>query len=174
MIYSKYSKYTIGTHVQGDNIKGEAINITFKATIPYSEEGIKMIDRQLLENGELKLIHGNNRFCRYLNIEPTGNYGCIRVDNGTISFEEMKKDKCLHVVSFSAFDMDPFSGHFGGEIRLAYLYEGDKTTVLTGGSINGSFLETQNNLVFSTDRYKDSNYDGPYAIRFENVKVAGI
>lgn len=174
MIYAKYSKYSIGTHIQGDNIKGEALNINVKASTPYSIEGIKFIHRQLIKDGELKLIHGNNRFCQYLGIESTGHYSRIEVDNGTVSFDSMKKNKSLHIVSFSDFQMDPFSGHFGGEIRLAYLYDGNTTSTLTGGSINGSLLKIQDNLTFSTERYVDSNYDGPYAIMIENVSVAGI
>ncbi len=69
--------------------------------------------------------------------------------------------------------MDSFSGHFAGEIRLAYLIENGRMTPVTGGSINGSILEAQKDLVFSTDRYAEIGYDGPYAILLKNVPVAG-
>ena len=74
----------------------------------------------------------------------------------------------------SDFQMDEASGHFGGEIRLAYLIDGDgKATPVTGGSVNGSILEAQKNLVFSKERYLTAGYDGPYAVRLKNVSVAG-
>lgn len=173
-IYRKYSNFEIGTHVQGDNVTGELLNITLKPDAPYSDEGIKLVNRQLIKNGELVQMYGRNRFCRYLNIEPTGEYVSMYIENGTESFENMKKNKCLYVVSFSDFQMDPFTGHFGGEIRLAYLYDNGNKTVLTGGSINGSIFDAHSNFVFSTERYIDRTYDGPYAIKLENVRVAGI
>ena len=46
-------------------------------------------------------------------------------------------------------------------------------TPVTGGSINGSILESQKDIVFSTDRYAEIGYDGPYAILLKNVAVAG-
>ena len=131
-------------------------------------------DRALLENGVMRSTHGSNRFCRYLGAEPTGDYRKYSCDNpGTMSFAEMQKRPCLWAVTFSGFEMDSFSGHFGGEIRLAYLIEDGKMTPVTGGSINGSILEAQKDLVFSTDRYAEIGYDGPYAILLKNVAVAG-
>lgn len=173
MIYPKYSNFEIGTPVQGEEVRGEKLNIRLIATTPYSDEGIPMIDRQLVENGKLMTIYGGNRMCRYLNIEPTGNYSKIKVNNGSLSFDEMKQQKCLYIVKFSDFQMDAFSGHFAGEIRLAYLYDKGTVTYVTGGSINGNLLEAQKDLVFSTETYTDSNYDGPFAMKLKNINVAG-
>jgi len=147
--------------------------MTLKATEPYAYEGIPMKDLELIREGELQALYGNVRFASYLGIPPTGLYKAYRVENGTKSMEELKSKPYLHVVSFSDFQMDAFSGNFGGEIRLAYLYDGEKVTPVTGGSINGSFLELQKDMVFSKEVYKDSRYEGPMAVRFCNVAVAG-
>ena len=40
-------------------------------------------------------------------------------------------------------------------------------------SWDGSILEAQKNLTFSTDRYLSIGYDGPYAMRLSGVSVAG-
>lgn len=173
-IYPGYSNYEKGMQVQGENVTGEKLNIVMKAVEPYSSEGIAMKDLELLKDGELKSIYGNARFAYYLGVEPTGWFDSIEVSNGTMSFEEMKQEPYLHVVSFSSFDMDALGGHFGGEIRLAYLYDGEKVTPVTGGSINGNLLELQKDMVFTTDRYKDNRYDGPMAVRLNNVPVAGV
>ena len=152
--------------------------------IPYSEE--KMLLPELaelyevtnlptllfLKDGELKLIYGPNRFCRYLGIEPTGNYQRLGLRNGTVALKDLRKG-CLCPVSFSDFQMDAFTGHFGGEIRLAYLYTDEGVKILTGGSINGSLPEKQGNLLFSTERYDTLTYTGPYAVKIEGVEVAG-
>ncbi|MDE7280627.1 MAG: TldD/PmbA family protein, partial [Ruminiclostridium sp.] len=172
-IYSKYSDYEVGTETQGDEVKGEKLNITCLATQPYSDEGIKMSDLKLVENGTLKAIHGVNRFSQYLGIKPTGYYEKIKLDAGTQSIEDMKKKPYLQAVKFSDFQMDAFTGHFGGEIRLAYLFDGEKIIKVTGGSVNGIITKAHKNLVFSKEQYSDSHYEGPLAVRIENVAVAG-
>ena len=173
MIYPGYSSWKIGDDVQGET-SGERITLTMRALAPYSKEGIPMRDRKLLENGVMQSVHGLNRFCRYLGVEPTGNYRKFSCDNpGTMSFTEMQKRPCLWAVTFSGFEMDSFSGHFGGEIRLAYLIEDGKMTPVTGGSVNGLIMDAQKDIVFSTDRYAEIGYDGPYAMLLKNIPVAG-
>ncbi len=173
MIYAKYSPYAIGTRVQGDDVTGEALDITLTPDEPYSTDGIPMPERALITQGKLVAITGGTRFCRYLGIEPVGSYEHMRVGNGTRPFDDLKRAPCLWPVAFSDFQMDAMTGHFGGEIRLAYLIDEHGVTPVTGGSINGSLLEKQGQLVFSTERYRDSRYDGPLAVRIPGVSVAG-
>ena len=173
MVYAKYSTWQQGEDVQGET-DGERLNLKLAAAEPYSAEGIPMADLSLLEGGKLLTWHGPNRFCRYLGVKPTGYYEKVACGNGTLPFEELKKAPCLWAVAFSEFQMDHMSGHFGGEIRLAYLIEADGTvTPVTGGSVNGSILEAQRSLVFSQERYLTAAYDGPYAVRLKDVSVAG-
>lgn len=174
LIYPGYSNYTKGCKVQGDKVAGDLLSIDLIANEPYSGEGIKLIDRPLVTAGELETIHGNSRFSYYLNTEPTGIYSQIKVQGGSKSFAEMKTGKYLHVVNFSDFQMDSFSGHFGGEIRLAFLCDGETVTPVTGGSINGSILDTHGNLTLSKELQKEKGYEGPFAIAFEKVNVAGV
>jgi predicted Zn-dependent protease len=132
-----------------------------------------MTDRPLIKDGVLKTIHGNSRFSYYLGTEPTGTYDSFRVTCGTETFSDMKTGKYLHVVNFSDFQMDTFSGHFAGEIRLAFLSDGNTVIPVTGGSINGNLLEAQKNLIFSKEMQLEKGYEGPYAVKFEKVSVAG-
>lgn len=172
MLYAKYSGWNVGDDVQKAD-GGEALDLTLCATVPYDAEGIPMQDLPLLENGKLLSVHGANRFCRYLGVKPTGSFAKVSCANGTVPFDTLKKEPCLWVVAFSDFQMDDFSGHFGGEIRLAYLIEGGKVTPVTGGSVNGSLLDAQGNMTFAAERYWTARYDGPYAVRFANISVAG-
>lgn len=184
MIYAGYSSFEKGCLIQGNdvNFNSERLNIVLKATEPYSHEGIPMKDRILTKDGKLETIHCGARFAGYLNIEATGDYTKIQCLNGSRTFESMKEPSCgeekiLLVSSFSDFQTDDFTGQFGGEIRLAYLFEknGGQISVkkLTGGSISGQLIEAQNTAVFSKERYKDSEYDGPYAVKFTDISVAG-
>lgn len=173
MIYPKYSTYAVGCEVQGEEVKKDRINLTLKATAPYSAEGIPMKDRVLVSDGKLQLIHGSNRFAYYLGIEPTGNYGAFAVPAGSVSLDEMKHAPYLEVVNFSDFQMDSYTGHFGGEIRLAFWYDGKKRIPVTGGSINGNILEAQKELAFSKEMQVDMDFEGPLAVCMEKINVAG-
>ncbi len=172
MIYAGYSGYQTGDDVQKTE-DGDRLDITLKAVNPYSFEGIPMKDRVLLDQGVLQTIHGNSRFAHYLKREPTGSYRRISVAPGTVSMEEMKQKPYLHVVNFSDFQMDSFTGSFAGEIRLAYLYDGERVTRLTGGSVNGDILEAQKHMKLSCEMQEESRFIGPKAICFEEVTVAG-
>lgn len=173
LVYAKYSSYTVGCDVQGEDVTGERISLTAKAVEPYSFEGIPMRDRSVIKDSKVECLHGATRFCRYLSLEPTGYYDKFACGCGSVPLEEMKKEKHLYIVSFSDFQMDEFSGHFGGEIRLGYLYDGEKTTIVTGGSINGNIFECGKKLVFSKERYSDSSFEGPYAVMLRDVETAG-
>ena len=174
MVYAKYSTWQRGEDVQGET-EAERLALTLRAYHPYSVEGIPSLEPlPLLEDGKLLAYHGANRFCRYLGVKPTGEYNKLSCANGTVDFAELKKGPCLWAVDFSDFQMDAMSGHFGGEIRLAYLVEADGTvTPVTGGSVNGSILEAQKAFAFSTQRYVTARYDGPYAVRLRDVSIAG-
>ena len=172
-VYMGYSDYKVGESVQPD-AKGEKLSVVLKSTAPYSGDGIKMTDRTLLENGELKSIFGSTRYCRYLGIEPTGGYNTIELENGTKSMDELLTDNTLYIVAFSDFQCDAFTGVFGGEIRLGYLYENGNVKPITGGSCSGNLLKLQNNMTFTKERFNSLSYKGPKACKIEGVTVAGV
>ncbi len=173
MIYPKYSQWKVGDGIQGD-VRGEAVNVSLEPTVPFSSDGIPMKGIDVVKDGVLNAIHGSTRFCRYLGIEPTGIYSKAVCGNaGSVTFEQMKQTPCLWPVVFSDFQMDSFSGHFGGEIRLAYLIKDGKAVPVSGGSINGNLIEAQQDVCFSKERYSSAPYEGPYAAKFRGIAVAG-
>lgn len=172
-IYSQYSDFKVGESVQGENISGALLNIRLLHDAPFSSEGIRLTERDLIKDGKLCCIPGSTRFARYINAEPIGSYNKLGVENGDIPYSEMIKNS-LVPISFSDFQMDSFSGHFGGEIRLAYLYDADgNRTLVTGGSINGDIFSAQADMAFSIERYSSNTYEGPFALRVKGVSVAG-
>lgn len=174
MIYQKYSDFAVGRSVQGDGVWGDAVTVILKAADPYDGEGIPLRDRTLVENGVLRAIHGGARCAHYLGIEPTGQYRRIEVPSGSVPLADLKQRPHLYVAAFSDFQMNSLSGHFGGEIRLAYLYDGETVTPVTGGSVNGSILKCQKHMTFSRERYSSARYSGPLAVAIEGVAVAGL
>jgi len=173
MVYAGYSDYSIGHEAQGTDVSGEKLDITLRARAPFSIEGVPMTDIPLMEQGKIMNIHGHTRFCRYLGVKPTGGYRSMTLNAGSMSFEEMKKPGCIYPVAFSDFQMDPFTGYFGGEIRLAYLYDEDGVHVVTGGSVSGSLFEAHKDMRFSRERYASADYEGPFAALISRVSVAG-
>lgn len=172
-VYQQYSNYEVGKKVQGEEVKGEILNMDLGVTEPFNPEGIRMVCRPFIKEGVLQTLHGSQRFSRYLNMEPVGTYGKVILHQGSQELAEMKKN-CLHVVNFSDFQMDSLDGHFKGEIRLAYLYDGDgNVSLVTGGSVNGSIFEGLGNLSFSKEQEKLSTYEGPEAVKLVNIAVSG-
>ncbi len=178
LIYQGYSNYKVGDDVQmagsSEAVTGDRLNITLKATVPYSTEGIEMKDRVLLENGVLKTLHGSGRFSYYLGVEATGEYKKLEVKPGSCTFEEMKREPYLYVVNFSDFQMDSLSGSFGGEIRLAYWYDGKTVTPVTGGSVNGTIMQAQKQMKLSCEMQNGTGFCGPLAVCVDNVTAAGV
>lgn len=173
MVFPGYSDWKLGSEVQGEDVTGEKLNLTLYATVPYSTEGVPMMDRPLIEDGKVALIHGSARLCSYLGLPPTGEYRSVICSNGSIPMADMQREPYLFPVAFSDFQMDSMSGHFGGEIRLAYWFDGKETKIVTGGSVNGSIMDCCGKLQFSLERYTGSRYQGPKAVLMPSVPVAG-
>ena len=173
MVYPGYSTWKVGTDVQPEMKDGERLNMTLRAKVPFSSEAIPMKDRSVIADGKVETLHGGARMSYYLGIEPTGDYSAYSCENGSVSFEKMKKEPYLYAVTFSDFQMDTMSGHFGGEIRLAYLFDGERVRIVTGGSVNGSINACSGGMKFTTERYDSKNYSGPFAVMLPGVRVAG-
>ena len=172
-VYQKYSNYEVGMNVQGEEVSGDKLNIVLSSKNPYSKEGVLLKDIPLMEEGILKSLHGDVRYCKYLEMEPIGEHNKLLVKEGTKTIEELKEKPYLHVVSFSAFECDAFSGHFGGEIRLGYYFDGKEVKLVTGGSVSGNLIEAQKHLTFSKEMFENCRYVGPKMVRIEKVSVAG-
>lgn len=172
LIYPKYSDFTKGMDVM-EGATGDRITMKMVAKEPFSNEGVPIVDRVLLDNGILKTILGNTRLCSYLGEEPTGVYRAAEVQNGSMPLADMIQERTLQLVSFSDFQMNAMSGYFGGEIRLAYLYEKGEKIPVTGGSINGNFIQLQKNMRLSRETQKSGSFTGPKHLLFFNVPVSG-
>ncbi|MCD8022368.1 MAG: metallopeptidase TldD-related protein [Lachnospiraceae bacterium] len=175
LIYQHYSDYQVGDFVQGvpEEVTGELLNLDYVPTVPYSIEGISMKTMPCIRDGVFQNIHAPVRFAQYLGVPATGQYRKISCAPGSVDFDEMKKHPGLYVVNFSDFQVQVMDGQFGGEIRLAYLNDGQKITPVTGGSINGSMFEAQKSFIFSKEMQDTAKFSGPKAVLLKNVSVAG-
>ena len=89
---------------------------------------------------------------------------------GDTSISEIQKEPYLKIVSFSDFQMDEFTGQFGGEYRLAYYFDGKNTIPVTNGSISGNINDIIGNILFSSEKQSSYYFDGPLAISYPNIQ----
>ncbi|WP_195263058.1 MULTISPECIES: metallopeptidase TldD-related protein [unclassified Clostridium] len=173
MIYQGYSNFKINSSVQGKDVKGDKINIKLTSSVPFSNEGVKLIDRTLIDNCELKSIYGSSRFMNYLRLEPIGEYDGAIISEGNTPFNDMIKNGDLHIIKFSDFQMDSLTGDFFGEIRLALLKDGDNIIPLTGGSLSANIKDVQGDFILSKEVQNLESYKLPLAIKLNGVEVSG-
>jgi len=180
-VYNQGSTWKIGDKVQGEEVKGDYITMTLNPLMKnstfsrsFDEDGFPVEPVTIIEKGVLKNYVANSRYAHYLNVEPTGSVINLEVNAGKNSIDDMKKEPHLEIAAFSDFSVDGITGDFGGEIRLGWYFDGDKTIPVTGGSITGNINEMHHDLYLSKELQKDNYFEGPKAVKLFNVTVAGI
>lgn len=162
MIYPNYSDYSVGTLLP---FKADTLNLTLKASAPYTPEGIALQDTNLIQNNQITALTGDSRFSYYLGIPPLGTFSEFQLSCGSKSIQEFQKNSYLRIVNFSDFQMDALSGQFGGEFRLAYYNDPENHSIpVTGGSISGNILDILDTLMLSKENLNLNGYSGPKAI----------
>jgi PmbA protein len=178
-IYSRISDAKIGDNLQGEDVTGDKVSMTLKAEIKGStrnsyldSEGVVIDELELVKEGELMSYYGPNRISQYLKEESKGNYINKEVKGGSKTAEELKQEPYLHCIFFSDFQMNTMTGDFGGEIRLAKYFDGEKVIPVTGGSITGNIKDVQKDMLFSSETETMNAFKGPKIIRLKNVRIA--
>jgi len=178
-IFSRISDAKVGDNIQGDEILGDKVTITLVPEIKGSirnsyidGEGTILDDLELYADGELKTYYGSTRISQYLDVESKGIYGNTKVNPGSKTIAELKSTPYLECVFFSDFQMNSMTGDFGGEIRLARYFDGEKIIPVTGGSITGNIKDVQNEMYFSSEVATSNNFNGPKIIKLKNVSIA--
>lgn len=180
-VYNEGSTWKLGDCIQGEGVKGDYItlglnpfmrNSTFSSY--FDEDGYLTKAVNIIEEGVLKRYHANTRYAYYLNVEPTGSISNMVVSGGSKSLSDLKNEPYLEISAFSDFTVDEITGDFGGEIRLAWYFDGQLTIPTTGGSITGNINELHKEIYLSKELQKDNNFEGPLAISLLNVTVTGI
>lgn len=167
---------------KGDEIQksptGDTISLTMAGTIPgnirsakFDSDGMTLGEMQIVKDGVAVNYYGDNRFGQYLGEKPTGDLPCIHMTTGTLQNADWKTVPYLEIVSMSGLQVNFFSDYIGGEIRLAYYYDGEKTTPVTGISVSGSLAEVLRTIRFSSKEASYGAYAGPDKALLSNLKV---
>lgn len=131
---------------QGGN--GDRLTVTVRGVIDgsaqsryFDDDGTALVDRCVLQQGKLAALWGSNRYAQYCGGEPTGAVHCFDVQKGTADLNDLDGKVWLHCVDWSGLQVDLYNDYIGGEVRLAYLHEGDKCTPVTGIYVSGKLSE---------------------------------
>ena len=171
-----------GLFHKGDEIQtaptGDTITITMAGSLPgnirsacFDSDGMTLKTTKIVENGKAVAYYGDNRFGQYLEEVPTGNLRCIQVDTGSVQEADLKAAPYLDVRSMSGLQVDSFNDYIGGEIRLAYYWDGEKTIPLTGISITGSLKQVLSSIRLSAQSAMEDGYCGPDKAILKDMKI---
>lgn len=176
-VYRNMNRYKTGEEIQ-QGTKCDKLNITgipylerSSLSAPIDEYGTRLKETKIIKDGKGINLWGNVKDASYLDIEkPTGYFRNIKVETGSIGKKEMFEKPYLLITNFSSFQLDIFSGFFGGEVRLGVYFDGEKEVPVTGFSVAGNIYEAINQMHFSVEKDSLDGYFGPkYSIVEMNI-----
>jgi predicted Zn-dependent protease len=140
----------------------------------FDGDGLPAQRVAIIQNGVLTRFWATNRYAQYLQVPPTGDFGNMEIEGGSVPLAQLLEGGPLyHIVAFSAMGADPLTGDFVGEIRLGYEIDEGRRRPIRGGSISGNLLAALGEARYSTETAFCGDYQGPRAMRFPEVTVAG-
>ena len=167
-VYAHANLYQLGEAMQPEG-EHDPLTVTLKAMIPgsersaeFDEDGLALTDTCVIENGVAKRYFGSSRFGQYLGVEkPTGNLRCLQASAGSLDETAMKAQPYLECVSMSGLQVDLYNDYIGGEIRLAYYFDGEKRVPVTGITMSGKLSSILSTLRLSSETTLEGAYEGP-------------
>ncbi|MBP3199436.1 MAG: TldD/PmbA family protein [Butyrivibrio sp.] len=179
MKYRGFSSWEIGKDISENN-EGDKITLQVLKELPNSSmnspidrQGAEIRDMYILKDNIPQNYWGDCQFRYYLGVTDSFIAGNFKVDGGNTSEAELRNSKYLEVVEFSDFNVDPLTGDFAGEIRLAYWNDGESTTPVSGGSVSGNLPELLKNIKLSKELKQYNNYLIPSVIVIKDVTISG-
>ena len=181
--YERISRFEIGAPVYGEQpLAGEPLTLRANARRPFGmssyrfdSDGLPAQDLLVVEAGILRARPATQRYAQYLGVPATGRPGVAQIPAGaTATADLLDGDQpVLHVLDFSASNVEAVSGDFGMEIRVGYEVGPHGVQPVSGGSVTGNLFEAMANARFSSETAEYAMYAGPSAIRFESLQVGG-
>lgn len=173
--------YNLSHYKKGDKISDTAFDLIAYGKIEgayeslnYDEHGVALSNKKIIEDGKISDYYGDIQFGHYLKIDkPSGSLPVCELiaKNKLISCQEILKEKHLIIPYFSAPQLDNTSGYFGGEVRLAIYYDGEKYLPLTSLSISGNIYEAIKDVSFSLETVTLDSYKGPKYMILKNLDI---
>lgn len=179
MIYMNMSRVELGKKFIKEN-SNQSLNFMLNPALessvfsrPVDDEGKKLSKYPLFEDGLAVNLRTGSRFSHYMNVENKGFVETFEVDGGNKELSDYLNSDYIEILAFSSFLMDPTTGDFGGEFRLAKLVKDGETKYITGGAISENIFDQQDKMYFSKELEIRKNSLAPKAIIFDNIHISG-
>jgi hypothetical protein len=182
-IFMKASPFSVGANIQEDGSRtkiADPLDIFAEALIPglpasssFDPDGFPLEQVPVVEKGILTRLVGGLRYADWLGEPRRGAYSLFSVSPGIMSLAEMRAQPHLEAAVFSDFRLESATGDFGGEIRLAYWFDGKTRRPVTGGSISGSVAELRSTMLRSKERGLAARSLCPKAVLLKGVSITG-
>ena len=176
-VYSHSNLWNKGDAIQKAP-QGDVIGITMAGQAPgsvrssqFDSDGLALNSIRIVEGGKAAAYYGSNRYGQYLGEVPTGDLRCLCADPGTASAEAFTSGKYLEVISMSGLQVDVYNDYIGGEVRLAYYHDGEKTVPVTGVSISGKLSQVLDKIRFSSELAVQGGYFGPAKAALQDMTI---
>ena len=176
-VYSHANAFSAGDKIQKDP-RGDKLTVTMRGQMKgsvnsaaFDDDGTTAKDTEVIKDGCASAYFGAVRYASYLGMEPTGNLRCIDVDTGSLSDEELASAPYFRCASMSGLQVDIYNDYIGGEVRLAYYYDGEREIPVTGISISGKLSDALNSLRLSDSECVHGGYRGPKLALIEGVEI---
>lgn len=176
-VFSGRNLFRKGDAIQKDPT-GDKLTITMRGTIPgsirsaaFDADGVALKEQTIVSEGVVSNYYGSNRYGQYLGETPTGDLPCLQVNPGSAKDGELKEGKWLSVVSMSGLQVDFYKDYIGGEVRLAYYHDGEKTLPVTGISISGKLSQVLSQIRLSGKTTVYNGYQGPEQAILQEMQI---
>lgn len=176
-VYTKQNPFSEGDSIQKSPV-GDKITVTMKGKIQgstasalFDGDGTTLADTKVIENGTVSSYFGGDRFAQYLGRSATGELACYSVECGTLTDEELNSAPYFECVSMSGLQLDIYNDYIGGEVRLAYYFDGEKKLPVTGISISGKLSDALNSVRLSNEEEQSGRYSGPKLAKFDGIEI---
>jgi PmbA protein len=176
-VYTRQNPFSEGDNIQKSPM-GDKITVTMKGQLKgctasslFDGDGTTLVDTKVIEDGVAVSYFGGDRFAQYLGKKATGMLSCCEVECGTLSDEELMKKPYFECVSMSGLQLDIYNDYIGGEVRLAYYFDGEKKIPVTGISISGKLSDALNSIRLSTEQEQAGRYYGPKLAAFDGIEI---
>jgi len=176
-VYSHSNLWSKGDAIQKDP-QGDIIGIVMAGqaegsirSSKFDNDGLSLGSIRIVDGGKAAAYYGSNRYGQYLGETPTGDLRCLLADAGSVPAADFETGKYLEVVSMSGLQVDFFNDYIGGEVRLAYYHDGDKTIPVTGVSISGKLSQVLDSIRFSSETAVHGGYVGPAKAALQDMKI---
>ena len=159
-----------------DVISNNKFDLTMKPVIDgcarsakFDSNGIVLKAKKIISAGIIKDNFGDIQYGTYLGVDKIS--GKLPVCELKAEGYDYSKEKHIIIETFSSPQLEELSGYWGGEVRLARYFDGNKYIPLTSFSISGSIYEDYKNIKFSKEQDISASYKGPKYLIFDNIKL---